>query len=439
MTKFQPLTLISRRRRQQSGQAIAMATLGLVFLSGLMGLVVDIGYGYYLKQVAQAAADSAATSAAVAAVASGGTCGPEVLCQTGYTCPANPTSDTDFGVACLYAQKNGVSGQTVTISSGTGTPTSVSGLSTDYWLTTTVSLPLPLGFLTLMGATGGTVNATSTGAVISSGGGGGCVYVMDPSLSGAYNIVGTATVDSTCGIYVNSTASDAFTAKGSSSTTAPAVNIVGGSRITGGANVSPTPTTGASAAADPLASLPAPTFSGCNYTNFSSSGGTTTFNPGVFCGGIRITGQASLVFNPGTYILNGGGLTSTSANTSITGTGVFFYNTSSGYSFGPITLAGGTNITLTAPTSGTYQGILFFQDRNIKSSATNTITGGSSGTMSGSVYMPTANLEFKGNSTTRQTLAFIVDTFTAVGTSYFQQDTDGTLTGMNTKKAYLVQ
>jgi Flp pilus assembly protein TadG len=416
-----------------------MFSIGLVFLFGVLGLVVDVGYGYYLKQVAQAAADSAATAAAVSAAASGGTCGSDVKCQPNYSCPDNPKSDNDFDVACLYAKANGMSGQTVTLSSGTGTPATVSGLTTNYWISTTVSIPMTLGFLSVTGATGGLVSASSTGAVISSGGGGGCVYVMDPSLSGAYTIVGTAVVNSNCGIYVNSNASDAITAKGTSTTTAPTISVVGGSKITGGASVSPTPTTGAAAAADPLAGLPAPSFSGCDYTNFSSTGGTTTFNPGVFCGGIRITGQANLIFNPGTYILNGGGLTSTSANTSITGNGVFFYNTSSGYSFGPITLAGGTNVTLTAPTSGTYQGILFFQDRSINSSATNTITGGSSGTMSGSVYMPTANISYRGNSTTRQTLAFISDTFTAVGTSYFQNDSTGALTGMNSKKAYLVQ
>src|SRR4029077_13064535 len=150
--------------------------------------------------------------------------------------------------------------------------------------------------------------------------------------------------------------------------------------------------------------------SGCDHTYFSASGGNIPLSPGVYCGGIRITGQANLTFAPGNYILNGGGFTSTSSNTIMTGSGVFFYNTSNGYAFGPITLAGGTNITLSAPTSGTYQGILFYQDRNITSSATSTIPGGSTGNISGTVYMPTADVTFNGNSTTRQTLAFVVST-----------------------------
>jgi hypothetical protein len=417
-----------------------MFTLGLVVLFGTLGLVVDVGYGYFLKQVAQAAADSAAMSATQAALLAGGSCGKGVRCDSNYTCPANPGNDDNFGIGCSYSKFNGITGQTTTLSSGTGSPPSNSGVSTtNYWLTAQVSIPLSLGFLAVTGATGGTVTAMSTGAVISSGSGGGCFYVMDPNLSGAYTIVGGATVNSNCGIWVNSNAVDGFTAKGSSSTTAPWINVVGGARMDNNSTVNPTPTNGASATPDPFSSLPAPSYSGCDHTYFSASGGNITFNPGVFCGGIRITGQANLTFNPGTYILNGGGITSTSNNTTISANGVFFYNTSNGYSFGPVNLAGGTSVNMSAPTSGTYQGILFFQDRAITSSATNLIAGGSTGVMTGSVYMPTANLEYVGNSTTRQTLAFVSDTFTAVGTSYFQQDADGTLTGLNRKTAYLVQ
>ncbi len=382
---------------------------------------------------------------AQAAVATAGACGSTVLCQTGYTCPATPTASTNFGVACLYANANGGANQTVTLSGGTGTPPAAPGTSTTYWITATVTEPFSIGFLSVIGVHDGSASATATGAVIAGSSAGNCLYIMDPSASGAYTIVGTATVSSTCGIYVNSTSSNAFTAKGTSTTTASVINVVGGVDQTGGASVSPSPTTGSAPVTDPLSNLPAPTYSGCDHTNFSASGGTYTFSPrsgasySVFCGGLSITGQATLTFNPGIYILNGGGFSSTSSNTTITGNGVFFYNTSNGYSFGPISLAGGTSVTLTAPTSGTYQGILFFQDRSIKSSATSTIVGGATGTLSGAVYMPTASVIFKGNSTTAQTLAFVVDTFQAVGTSYFAKDTTGALTGMSQSKSYLVQ
>jgi hypothetical protein len=426
-----------------------MVTMGISFLLGVLGLVVDVGYGYYVKQVAQAAADSAAMAAAVAASSTAGACSASILCQTGYSCPADPTNSTNFGVACLYAKSNGFNvgnGRTVTISSGTGIPPSAPGVHTGYWITVTASQPQYLGFLGAIGLKGGNVEAQATGAILSQGGGG-CIYVMDPSLSGSYTVVGTATVNATCGIYVNSTSSSAFTAKGNSVTNANSsvIDVVGGTSINNNATVTPAPATGTTAVDDPLSSLPSPTYSGCDYTSFSASGGNYHFTTrsgvgyAVFCGGLRITGQATLTFDPGMYILNGGGFTSTSNNTVINANNTFFYNTSNGYSFGPITLAGGTTVNMTAPSSGTYQGILFFQDRNITSSATNTITGGSSGTFSGTIYMPTGNVQFNGNSTTRQTLAFVVDTFTAVGTSYFQADVTGGLTGFNTKKPFLVQ
>jgi hypothetical protein len=443
------LSSSSHRRHPERGQALVMITLGVAFLIGVLGLVVDVGYGYYLKQVAQAAVDSAAMAATVAASANGGACSTAVLCQTGYSCPSDPTNSTDFGIACQYAKSNGFSisgNRTVTISSGTGTPPSAPGVSTSYWVTVKASQPMYLGFLSSIGLTSGNVTAEATGAIMTQGGGG-CIYVMDPSLSGSYTVAGTATVNSTCGIYVNSTSSSALTAKGNSVTNANGtpIDVVGGTSINNNATVTPTPATGQIAVPDPLSALPAPTYSGCDYTGFSSSGGTYHFTTrsgvgyAVFCGGLRITGQANLTFDPGIYVLNGGGFTSTSSNTSITANGVFFYNTANGYSFGPITLAGGTSVNMTAASSGTYQGILFFQDRNITSSATNTLTGGSTGIMSGTVYMPTGNVQFNGNSTTRQTLAFVVDTFTAVGTSYFQADLTGGLTGFNSKKPYLVQ
>ena len=101
-----------------------MVTLGIGFLLGVLGLVVDVGYRYFVKQVAQAAADSAALAAVAAAVPTSGACGTAVVCDgTPTNCSASSTNPpaTDFDSACLYAQKNGFTNsgaQTVTISSG---------------------------------------------------------------------------------------------------------------------------------------------------------------------------------------------------------------------------------------------------------------------------------------------------------------------------------
>jgi hypothetical protein len=89
----------------------------------------------------------------------------------------------------------------------------------------------------------------------------------------------------------------------------------------------PTPNTGVAVAPDPLAYLAPPATAPytCDYTNYSASSGTT-LSPGVYCGGINV-GNSTYTLNSGNYILVGGGLTTQSTNSHISGTGVFFYNT----------------------------------------------------------------------------------------------------------------
>jgi hypothetical protein len=87
-----------------------------------------------------------------------------------------------------------------------------------------------------------------------------------------------------------------------------------------------------------------------------------------------------VTFSAGQYILNGGGLTIDSASTTVTGSGVSFYNTSSsGYSYGRMTISGQPNVTFSAPTSGTYEGIFWFTDRSQTSTNQNQINGATNG------------------------------------------------------------
>jgi hypothetical protein len=92
---------------------------------------------------------------------------------------------------------------------------------------------------------------------------------------------------------------------------------------------------------------------------------TTTLQPGLYLGGISITGNAKVTFSPGTYILAGGGLAIT-GNSTIHGTGVTFYDTSStSFAYKPINITGNETGSLSAPTSGPMEAMLFFQDRSV--------------------------------------------------------------------------
>jgi hypothetical protein len=433
-----------RAHGNEAGQAILLVTIGLVFTFGILGLVVDVGYSYYLKQVAQAAVDSAVTAAATMANSNGGTCGTGVRCEENVSCPSNPTNPpvTDFDTACLYAKANGFTNtgnQQVTLSAGTGNPPTVGGLATNYWISATATQTQPLSFLRILGVTTASITARATGALIDNSSGG-CIYVLDPIGSAAFNAVGTSNVVSNCGIWVNSSATDALTAKGGANIQSSAVNVVGGTKVTGGATVTPTPITGASPVSDPFAGLPAPSYSGCNQTNLHLTGGTNNLTPGVYCGGIQASGQPVLNFAPGTYILNGGGMSISSANVSLNGSGVFFYNTSNGYSFGSVVVVGGANVNLSAPTSGTYRGILLFQDRNLSESATTAFGGSSTETLSGSIYLPNGQLDFAGGADTNSlTMALIAKDVNIVGNAYLNKDATGTSTGILPSVSALVQ
>src|ERR1051325_8638248 len=96
----------------ERGQSAILLVLALTTMFGVLGLVTDLGWGYYRKEAARAAAQAAALGAAQAALASaGGGLGctsSGVSCQTSYQCPTTlsmPSDDLQNG--CLYAKDNG--------------------------------------------------------------------------------------------------------------------------------------------------------------------------------------------------------------------------------------------------------------------------------------------------------------------------------------------
>jgi len=166
-----------------------MVTVGIVCLMGLMGLVVDLGWGYYQKQVAQAAADSAVMAAIVPAVSAGTiTCNSGgIVCQSATICSASATGN--FLVACQYALQNGIPYGNMKIAANTTTP--FNGAAVSYWVTATVTQNLTPSFMQVAGFTSATVAASASGAVVSTGGtGGGCIYSLDPSAAQAFYLNG---------------------------------------------------------------------------------------------------------------------------------------------------------------------------------------------------------------------------------------------------------
>jgi putative Flp pilus-assembly TadE/G-like protein len=416
----------NRKCGSRSGQALIMVTLLIVPVCGIVGLVSDIGYMQFVKMSAQAAAESAAKAAIIQFHATVGgsnyTCGGNVVCATTPTaCPATittPASALENG--CMYAIQNGFKSsgnQAVTYQSGTGSaPPTVPGAPTAaYWLTFRAVQRVPQLFSAVLGNSSGLVAARSTAAVI---GASDCVYALNrTNYSGAVSAGGSSSLTSSCGIFVNSTSSDALSTNGGGTISAPQYDLVGGTQST----LTPTPNTGVSPASDPLSGLPVPASAPytCDYYNYSA-GGAQTLSPGVYCGGINVGSNRTYTLTTGTYILVGGGLSTQSANSTLIGNGVTIYNTFGAttnhgtLTYSPISLSGSSSVTLTAPNTGTYAGILIFEDRNAPANY-DTYGGGSTAVYQGVIYALHAAVTMYGNSSTAQYTMLVADTISLVG------------------------
>jgi hypothetical protein len=202
------------------------------------------------------------------------------------------------------------------------------------------------------------------------------------------------------GIIVNSNASDAIDLTGQGQVSAPTINVVGGvvgqSDISGTINHIPAPVP------DPLAGLPAPdpstlTVQSTSTLHLSGGSGTVTLNPGVYQGGISISGQANVVLNPGIYYMAGGGFSSTGQG-NLTGSGVMIYNAPTQTSEG-ISITGQGSVTISPPTSGIYKGITLYQDHSMANPAATApvqITGQGNMNMTGTFYTARAPLWITG-------------------------------------------
>ena len=105
-----------------------------------------------------------------------------------------------------------------------------------------------------------------------------------------------------------------------------------------------------------------------------------------------------MIFEPGLYIMNGGGF-NIAGSCNVNGTGITVYNTAdAGHGYKGLSINGSGVITLSAPTSGPYESMLFIGDRTRASNLGSSITGTSNLLIEGVVYLPREELTFTGGS-----------------------------------------
>ncbi len=388
-----------RRHSSEAGQALLLMALSMVVLCGFAGMGIDMGYLRYTREHMQAATDSAALA------------GASELGYGDVTAAAKADASTN-------GFTDGVNGTKITVNNP---PLSGPNQGNPNYVEVLLAQQQPTFFMKLFGINSEMV---STRAVAYEGISGACVFALNPSVSSAFVVNGNSNFSADCGILDNSDNSTAaLVQNGGGCLSAKYIGVVGQFKDNSSCAPSPTPQTGVAPFSDPLSFLQPPTVGSCDYQSVSITGGSPTLYPGVYCGGINISGGSTYVtFSPGTYIINGGGM-SISGGANVYGNGVTFYLTGTSSSFKGVSITGGTDSELIAPTSGTYNGVLFYQDRSITSSssgANSNIAGGSGTAIEGTLYFPTTGLTYSGNSADSAYTILVANTVTISNTTAIQ-------------------
>jgi Flp pilus assembly protein TadG len=406
-------------RPSNRGQVLMLTAMAIVVLVGFVALATDVGLLWNERRQMQTATDAAAVAGATA-----------LRNRAGIASAVN-------NVASLNGFTNGVKSASITVNNP---PLTGPYAGNSSYVEVIIAQAEPTYFLRALGHASMNV---STRAVSGAMNAAGCIYTLDPTAAKAFSASNGVSIASSCGIMVNSNSSDAFDVVGGATIKTTGVGVVGAAVMNNGGAVQNmsgaalTPIQNIAPVADPLAHINAPTVGPCTYSgtqNYSSYTATQSppysgkyvINPGVYCGGISVSNGVSIIFNAGTYIIAGGGLTLNNGGGTATGTNVTFYLTSgakAGYSgassaYAGVTIANGITVSFSAPTTGgvnSLEGILFFQDASIAAgSAASYFAGGANMSLGGALYFPTTQLNYSNGVSAAYTI-LVADTIVFTG------------------------
>jgi len=385
---------LARIARDQSG-AIGF-TVGLMSTAilGVTGLTIDVGDWYMTKRSMQEAADAAAIGGATQLWANG-------------------TNSQAISAGTSDAKLNGFS---------TTNAATVNVTVSAQTVTATIQKSADMMFSALFLNSAPTIMVSAQAGLLP-GGAPACLLTTSQNTPGALTINGSGSVSASgCAVVTDSTSSTALSAVGSETVTTQEICGPGGSSI-GNATFTPAPSSCA-ALPDPLANLTPPSNINdpCQYNNASYSQ-NATLSPGVYCGGITISGHPTITFQSGVYILRNGPLKATGTGT-LNGTGVGFYLTGTGTQVqlakDDLSLSGNVTVNLSAPTSGPLSGIAFYEDHSAPTGdVTSTINGNTSVNIDGILYFGNQNLVINGTDDVQFT-AIVGNTVTLNGNYTFK-------------------
>ena len=252
-------------RRGESGQVLVLTALSMAALLGFVALATDVGLLFNAKRKLQIVADAAATAAAINYYYSQSTTSAQSAGQT---------------AAAANGASNGSGGTSVVINAP---PTSGYHTTAGYF-EAIVSQPNPTFFMKVFNYSSVTVVARAVAGIV--GPSDACIYVLDPSASGAMTLQGSFNVDApACGVIVDSNSSNALQFTGGAGTlTAAWVGVAGGDGGQTG-DSTPAPVTGVVPINNPLPNMTGPNPStDCAHTSAATT--VTSTSPEASWGGI---------------------------------------------------------------------------------------------------------------------------------------------------------
>ncbi len=395
--------------RPRSGGVLPLTVLSLSVLAGVVALVVDGGTLMEARRHVQAGADAAALAGAADLF-------------TNYI--ANQGTDpngTATASALTTASANGYTND------GVQSVVTVSVSPQNYQGGPNVGLPLPAGYIEVIvqynashlftgifgaGTTPVVARAVARGRTTPLSNN--SVVTMNTSFAPSIQVGLLSSLQTSAGVTVNSNSSSILSLAGSTGITASQFNVTASassglgsilSELHGLGGTSPTIKT-ISSIPDPLRFLPVPNSTSLGLTtkatNLLVGSGTMNLYPGIYSGGIRVVGSATVILHantdgsPGIYFLEGttglqvlmGGSVMTAPGETA---GVMIFNEWSSAT-AAVNLSSTGKVSLIPPSSGTYRGVGIFQQAGTPTAPGPTISlnGNGSVNLAGTVYAPHA-------------------------------------------------
>jgi len=383
----------SIRRKNRSGAIVVLIAFCLVLILTFVAVAIDGGGLLDLRRQAQATADAAALAAA------------DDLFRNYPTNKGQDTGGTALARANAIAAANGFNndGTTCIVTVRQSPQTYLGGPNQGTtvpkgYVEVTVQYNQPRYFSAVIGSGAIPVSARAVArgkwepAFVG-------IHVLDPHSKGALNATGGSVANVTGGakVIVNSDDPEAAITNGGT-VTASELDITGGITSVGGSGgffggidlgTPPQP--------DPLRGIPEPDpslLTDQSHGNTHFSNGNHTLSPGVYHGGITISGKGSATMLPGIYYMDGGGF-SMSGQGTLYAAGVMIFNAPKSNSDSvSITGSDGGTVYMTPPTTGIYQGLTVFQERN--ATPTLSISGGGNFYVTGTFYAANALMNVSG-------------------------------------------